>query len=144
MRYLFTLLAFTVLIASTSAKTDDDGGKKKKADNELADRIKISFRSGNSRMLATCLNNQVELVIDSEKIDFSKISSDQAEQILKNFFQKNPPMNFQYVYQGSSNTEVRYSVANFHSKNKDYLVYILIKRAGVNKYVVDTIQFREG
>ena len=57
MQIMVLHIAFTVLIASTSAKTDDDGGKKKKADNELADRIKISFRSGNSRMLATCLNS---------------------------------------------------------------------------------------
>jgi Domain of unknown function (DUF4783) len=145
MKQIFTILAFTLSFAVAVAKEgNDDGGKKKKADNELADRIKISFRSGNSRMLASCLNREVELVIDSEKIDFSKISTDQAEQVLKTFFQKNPPMNFQYVYQGSSNSEVRYSVANFRSRNKDYLVYILIKRAGVNKYVVDTIQFREG
>ncbi len=142
MKYLLSAIIFVLLTSAT--KPNDDDKKLTREDNELADRIRMSFRGGNPRMLASCLNQQVELVIDSEKIDFQKISSQQAEQIFKTFFQKNPPLAFQYVYQGASNADLRYSVGTYRSRNKDFLVYILVKRADANKYVIDTIQFREG
>jgi len=138
-------MSVIIFIFLTSAtKPNDNIVKRTKEDNELADRIRMSFRGGNPRMLASCLNQQIELVIDSEKIDFQKISSQQAEQIFKTFFQKNPPLAFQYVYQGASNKDLRDSVGTYRSRNKDFLVYILVKRAEANKYVIDTIQFREG
>jgi hypothetical protein len=143
MKYIITtllLLSFTFV----QAGGDDDKDKRSKEDNELADRIKMSFKSGNPKMLASCLNNQVELVIDSEKIDFPKVANNQAEVIFKSFFQKNPPLSFSYVYQGSSNAELRYSVANYRSRNKDFLVYILVRRVTGSKYVIETLQFREG
>ncbi|WP_435354065.1 DUF4783 domain-containing protein [Emticicia sp. SJ17W-69] len=138
-KYLMSAIVFIFLTSATKPNTKSIG-----EDNELADRIRMSFRGGNPRMLASCLNQQIELVIDSEKIDFQKISSQQAEQIFKIFFQKNPPLAFQYVYQGASNADLRYSVGTYRSRNKDFLVYILVKRADANKYVIDTIQFREG
>jgi len=147
MKYLMSAIIFIFLTSATRPKKDDtkkDDTKISKEDKELADRIRMSFRGGNPRMLASCLNQQVELVIDSEKIDFRKISSQQAEQIFKTFFQKNPPLTFQYVYQGSSNADLRYSVGTYRSRNKDFLVYILVRRADANRYVIDTIQFREG
>lgn len=142
MKYLMSAVVFIFLTSAT--RPNDDDSKRSREDNELADRIRMSFRGGNPRMLASCLNQQVELVIDSEKIDFQKISSQQAEQIFKSFFQKNPPLAFQYVYQGASNADLRYSVGTYRSRNKDFLVYILVRRADANKYVIDTIQFREG
>ena len=143
MKYLMSAIIF-IFLTSSATRPNKDDSKISKEDKELADRIRMSFRGGNSRMLASCLNQQVELVIDSEKIDFRKISSQQAEQILKSFFQKNPPLAFQYVYQGASNADLRYSVGTYRSRNKDFLVYILVRRADANKYVIDTIQFREG
>lgn len=142
MKYIITMLLLLSFTFVQAGGEDDD--KKKKEDNELADRIKMSFKSGNPKMLASCLSSQVELVIDSEKIDFPKITSTQAEIIFKSFFQKNPPLSFNYVYQGSSNSELRYSVANYRSRNKDFLVYILVKRISGSKYVIETLQFREG
>jgi hypothetical protein len=142
MKYFISVI---ILIFFTSATLSKEGIKAHaRLDNELADRIRMSFRAGNSRMLASCLNQQVELVIDSEKIDFQKISAQQAEQIFKSFFQKNPPLTFQYEYQGASNAHLRYSVGTYRSRNKDFLVYILVRKAEANKYVIDTIQFREG
>ena len=142
MKYLVSAIVLIFLTSATRSNENDY--RPTREDNELADRIRMSFRGGNPRMLASCLNQQVELVIDSEKIDFQKISSQQAEQIFKTFFQKNPPLAFQYVYQGASNTDLRYSIGTYLSRNKDFLVYILVKKVDANKYVIDTIQFREG
>ncbi len=141
-KYIFAALVLIIFINASKIRREVVVTEKK-ADNELTDRIRMSFKGGNPKMLATCLNQEIELVIDSEKIDFQKISSQQAEQIFRLFFQHNPPLSFQYVYQGASNVDLRYSVANYRSRNKDFLVYILVKRDSNNKYVIDTIQFRE-
>lgn len=141
-KYIFAVLVLIIFVNASKIRREVVVTEKK-ADNELTDRIRMSFKGGNPKMLATCLNQEIELVIDSEKIDFQKISSQQAEQIFRLFFQHNPPLSFQYVYQGASNVDLRYSVANYRSRNKDFLVYILVKRDSNNKYVIDTIQFRE-
>jgi hypothetical protein len=143
MKYIITIFVLLLFVNAVRIREEDDG-RKKKEDNELADRIRMSFRSGNSKMLSMCLNQDIELVIDSEKIDYQHIGSQQAEILLKSFFQKNPPISFQYVYQGSSNSDVRYSVGNYKSRNKDFLIYILTKKTANGKYMVNTIQFREG
>ncbi len=41
---------------------------------ELTESILQSFKNGNSKLLASCFNQKIELVIDSEKIDFQKIT----------------------------------------------------------------------
>ncbi|WP_337044146.1 DUF4783 domain-containing protein [Emticicia sp. 17c] len=141
MKYIFSVLILILFV--NASKIDTETSNKKRKENEITDRIRLSFRGGNPKMLASCLNNEIELVIDSEKIDFQKISSEQAEQIFKSFFQRNPPLSFQYVYQGASTTDLKYSVGNYRSRNKDFLVYILVKKDIHNKFVIDTIQFRE-
>ncbi|MBA4853063.1 DUF4783 domain-containing protein [Emticicia sp. BO119] len=142
MKYVFAALVLIVFVNASKPKGRVETPKKS-IDNALTDRIRMSFKGGDPKMLASCLNQEIELIIDSEKIDFQKISSQQAEQIFKLFFQHNPPLSFQYVYQGASNIDLKYSVANYRSRNKDFLVYILVKRGDNNKYVIDTIQFRE-
>lgn len=144
MKYIITFFVLLLFVNVNATKPRYDDRKRTKEDNELADRIKMSFRSGNSKMLTLCLNPDLELVIDSEKIDYQHISASQAEILLKSFFQKNPPISFQYVYQGSSNSDVRYSVGNYKSRNKDFLIYILTKKTSGGKYMINTIQFREG
>lgn len=142
LKYVFSALV-TILFINASKPDGRVLTPKNRIDNELTDRIRMSFKGGNPKMLASCLSQDIELIIDSEKIDFQKISSQQAEQIFKLFFQHNPPLSFQFVYQGASNIDLRYSVGNYRSRNKDFLVYILVKRGENNKYVIDTIQFRE-
>jgi hypothetical protein len=140
-KYLISAITFIFL---SSVMRPNYEGIKSGAANELAEKISLSFKGGNPRLLASCLNQQIELLIDSEKIDFQKISSQQAEQIFKSFFQKNPPLTFQYIYQGTSGNHLRYSVGTYRSRNKDFLVYILVRRTEADRYVIDTIQFREG
>ena len=91
--------------------------------------------------LVALFNKNVELVIDSEKVDFSKISTSQAEQILKAFFKKHPPHDFQFVYQSTGAT-MRYNTGTYLTGTDAYLVYILLKKAG-NQYVVETLHFRK-
>lgn len=108
---------------------------------DLNQRIKQSLRSGNAQDLTALFNKNVELVIDSEKVEFSRIGVSQAEQILRSFFKKRPPRNFQFVYQGGSPT-VRYHTGTYWSGTDAFLVYILLKKSG-NQYLIETLHFRK-
>jgi hypothetical protein len=57
MKYLMSAIIFIFLTSATRPNKDDS--KISKEDKELADRIRMSFRGGNPRMLASCLNQQV-------------------------------------------------------------------------------------
>ena len=137
MKYIYCALIF--LLLTSSSKNTTIGF----TDIELSEKIRSSLKNGNYKMLSTCFDNQIELIIDSDKIDFQKIQVNQAEQIFKSFFQKNPPLSFQYIYQGTSNKDLRYNVGSFKSRKKDFVVYMLIKKSGKDRYVINTMQFRE-
>jgi Domain of unknown function (DUF4783) len=134
MKILWSIcLLFSLLLPVT--------GKKDK-ENEMTLRIKTSLRTGNAKELSAFFGQNVELLIDSEKVDFSKISNAQAEQILRTFFKKKPPRNFQFVYQGTASS-IKYSTGMYQSSAESYLVYILMKRASNSQYMIETLQFRK-
>ncbi len=108
--------------------------------NSLPDRIRTSLRTGNARDLVRLFSPRVELIVDSERINSSKVSSAQAEMILRAFFKKYPPTDFQYVYQGTS-TAIQYSTGTYRSGDDSYLVYILLKR-GNEGYTIGTLHLR--
>ncbi|TAE91213.1 MAG: DUF4783 domain-containing protein, partial [Runella slithyformis] len=58
---------------------------------EIAEKIKSSIRTGNAQSLADHFEKNLELVIDTEKVSFRNVRSDQAGVILKTFFKKHPP-----------------------------------------------------
>lgn len=112
--------------------------------NELSKIISTSFKIGNSDLLATCLDKEIELIIDGDRIEFQKLPSHQAENILKSFFKKNPPLSFRYVYQGNNNSELKYCIGNYKSKNRDYMVYMLIKKDKNDRFVLNALQLKMG
>jgi hypothetical protein len=102
---------------------------------------KTALKTGNSRDLARYFNRDLELIVESENVEFDKVSNTQAELILKNFFQKNPAKDFNYVHQGSSPEGAQYSTGTYQSQNGKYLVYIVLKQFS-GRYLIDRIDFR--
>jgi hypothetical protein len=111
------------------------------AQGDVFSGAKLALKSGNSRDLARHFNNNIELIVESENVEFDKVSNTQAELILKNFFQKNPAKDFNYVHQGSSPEGAQYSTGTYQAQNGKYLVYIVLKQFG-GKYMIDRIDFR--
>ncbi|MFM9027665.1 MAG: DUF4783 domain-containing protein [Bacteroidota bacterium] len=58
-----------------------------------------AFRTGDSRTIAGFFEKSVDLTLMDKEADYS---ASQAELMLKDFFQKNPPKSFQLVHQGSN------------------------------------------
>lgn len=111
---------------------------------EITETIRTSLRSGQAHELALCFDRQIELVIDAETVDFPVVRAEQAEQILKAFFKKYPPRNFQYVYQGST-SRIRYSTGTYQSNGQTFSVYVLMKQATRHSggYLVNTLHLRK-
>ncbi|NBA84526.1 DUF4783 domain-containing protein [Emticicia sp. CRIBPO] len=141
MKYFIGL--FIVLILSGASPVKKENEISVKNINDMSTLISKSFKIGNSQMLGTCLDKVIELHIDADRIDFEKLSSAKAETIMDNFFKKNPPVSFTFVYKGDMETDLKYFIANYRSKNKEYLVYMLFKKRKDSNYVINTLQLKQ-
>lgn len=109
------------------------------AQNEVINNVRDALKAGSSRELSKHLNNTVEISINGEKSSYSR---NQAEFVLKDFFNKYPSQGFRYVHQGSSKEGLKYTVGNYTYDRGEFRVFMLIKQiSGV--YLVDKIDFNE-
>lgn len=90
----------------------------------LPDKITSSFSSGNTTELSKFFDNSIELIILNEENVYSK---SQAEQILKNFFKKNPPINFVIIHEGGKEVS-RYAIGKLNSSTGTFRVTIYMSK----------------
>lgn len=83
------LLMFILLISSTAIRAQSEG--------TLPSEITEATRNGDAIELANYFNNKIELVLPSNSGVFSK---QQAQFMLKDFFNTYPPTSFQLIHQG--------------------------------------------
>lgn len=92
----------------------------------LQNDIKEAFLKGNARQLSLCFNDVVDLVINGIDATYSRY---QAEIILNDFFQKNPPQSFRIEQEGKTSTYVTYTIATYTtSSGCIFRVYYVIKK----------------
>ncbi|MBK6978941.1 MAG: DUF4783 domain-containing protein [Cytophagaceae bacterium] len=137
MKYIVGLIAIVTLIGTSSYR------ERKLNVNDISSIVGQSFRTGSSEQLVGCLDKEIELIIDGDRVEYQNIPAQKAQLILNSFFKKNPPVSFSYVYQGNNSAELKYCIGNYHSKKSDYLVYMLIKKTKGDKYLVNTLQLKK-
>jgi hypothetical protein len=93
---------------------------------KIPDQIILGLKSGNAKTISAYFNENIELVILEKENICSKA---QAEQILRDFFNKNKPSGFTLIHQGGEET-ASYAVGNYESGTNSYRVYLLLKRKG--------------
>ena len=108
-----------------------------RAQDDVINNVKMAMKTGSSKELSQYFGSMVELNFDGEKSSYSK---SQAEFVLKDFFKKNPPVNFEYIHQGSSKQGFRYVIGNYSIENSSFRIWILFKKDN-ERYYVDTIDF---
>ena len=99
--------------------------------------IRISIKTGNSHGLSTLMNKVIELKTENENGTYSKT---QAEFILKNFFRKYPPTNFEYNHVGSSPGGAKYMIGTYTSGSQSFRVYIKLRKIDT-KFFIDNLDF---
>ncbi len=98
---------------------------------QVPDEIIVGLRTGNASSLAKYFNQNVELVVlDNENV-YSKA---QAEQVLVDFFKKNPPQKFVIIHQGGKD-DSSYVIGNLQVPSNKFRVYFLIKTKNNMPYI---------
>jgi hypothetical protein len=99
--------------------------------------VRMAIKSGSSKELAKYFGEFVELHFDGDRSSYSK---SQAEFVLRDFFKKYPPVDFQYVHQGNSGEGLKYAIGKYIISNGSYRIWLLFKKTS-DTYYVDTIDF---
>lgn len=92
---------------------------------EFMDDLSVLFKSGNSKEIAKSFNSSVELSIINDEDVYSKV---QAEQILKDFFNKYAPSNSTVVHLINTNPNMRFGILSLSTRNGKFRVSITSKK----------------
>lgn len=95
--------------------------------NDIYDKVATAIKSGNAKELAAMFDNSIEITILESEQTYSKA---QAEQVVKDFFLKNPPKTFEVIHRGSSNEGSKYGIGTLTASGKTFRVYFLVKQKG--------------
>lgn len=99
---------------------------------DIPPKIFDAMKVGNATELAKHFNSSVELVILDKDDVYSK---QQAEQILKSFFEKNKVKSFALLHQGGKEG-AQYAIGNLETvSGKIYRVYFLVKESTGNPLI---------
>ena len=118
---VFTLLLLSVFTLSAQDNTD------------IIEKVEEALKSSNSKELAKLLNERVEIKLGKDRKEYSV---SQAEIVLKQFFQKQPADDTEFVHQGNSQGGIIYAIGNYTSGNTSYRVVLRAKeyKAGYKVY----------
>jgi hypothetical protein len=125
---LFTLsLIFTALHLSAFAQ------------DEVISSVRVAFKGNNSKEVARFFNNTLELIIQPESVELDNASNAQAEQVLKNFFEKYPVKEFSWDgHQGASPAGGVYRTGTYEGNGGKFTVFMVLKQSG-GKYMIDRL-----
>jgi len=101
--------------------------------------VQESLKSSSSRELVKYLHERVEIKLDNEKKDYS---TNQAEIVLKQFFQKNPADSTEFIHDSKSDGGIVYAIGSYVSGNKKYRVVIRAKQFKTD-YKIYRLEFTE-
>lgn len=95
-----------------------------KAQSDVINNVRAALKTGSSKELTRYFHNNVEMIIDGQPSDYSKT---QAEFVLKDFFKKYPPVDFQYIHQGASKEGIKYAIGKYTFENGSFRVLLRAK-----------------
>jgi hypothetical protein len=94
---------------------------------DINTKVSQAIQSSNTSELAKYFNNSIDLTIPDSEGTYSKV---QAEQILKSFFSKYPPVSFTINHKGNSKDGSQYAIGTYKSKLVSFRTYYLTKPIG--------------
>ncbi|MBD2699080.1 DUF4783 domain-containing protein [Spirosoma sp. BT702] len=111
-------------------------------DVDITQAVGTSLRSGDASQLSTRFAKNIELVIDTEHVEFSSVQSTHAALILRSFFKKYPPQSFQFIYRGASD-KLRYSTGTYVTGGQLFSVYVLMRQNANQQFTINALHFRK-
>lgn len=89
------------------------------------DPIISAIQGGSSSELARYFNPTISLNINGQQGEYSK---NQAEIVLKDFFKKNPPIDFSLVFKNENQSSVSTYIGEYASGQGSYKVFIKVSQ----------------
>lgn len=86
-----------------------------------------AIQNADARSLSLCFGKTVDLALPGNEGIHSRT---QAEMILKDFFQANPPSEVSIKHQGSSRDGASFVIASYKSETRQFRVYFLVREGG--------------
>ena len=119
----YKTLAFVLIILMVSGFSQFTIATK--AQGDVLNAVRAAIKMGSSKELVKHLNNRIDLVIDGDQASYSKT---QAEFVLKDFFKKYPPSDFQYIHKGASKDGLKYAIGKYSHQGGTFRVVLRSKK----------------
>lgn len=107
------------------------------AQSEVINNVRSAIKAGSSKELSKYLSEMVSLKIEGVQSNYSKT---QAEYVLKDFFGKYKPSDFQYVHQGASEGGLKYAIGRYSYEGGSFRVVLRSKNLN-GGYKVSSLDF---
>ncbi|WP_235324621.1 DUF4783 domain-containing protein [Pedobacter lusitanus] len=101
---------------------------------DIVDSLSALFKTGNSKEISKSFSPSVELTINEEEDVYTKA---QAEQILREFFTKNTPVNSTVVHLINTNPNYRFGILSLSSKNGKFRVAVTLKKTANTFFITE-------
>ncbi len=120
-RFLFTLVLFFSVFSSSFAQT------------EFLDDITFAFKNADQRTLSKYFGNKIEITLLDQSNVFSK---SQAEMVMKDFFGKYDPIDFQILYKNNPSSDAaRFAIGQLDTRAGKFRIYFILKTSESGVYL---------
>lgn len=120
-RLLFTLILLIGLFSSSFAQT------------EFLEEVTFAFKNADQRILSKYFGNKIEITLLDQSSVYSK---SQAEMVMKDFFSKYDPIDFQILYKNNpTNDAARFAIGQLDTKSGKFRIYFILKTSEAGTYL---------
>lgn len=103
------------------------------APRDISADIAASIRIGSARELARYFGNSVDLTVTGKQEMYSRA---QAEQVIRGFFAKHPPVSFVLRHRSPPTATNPYGIGTYMSTHKQkFRIYFLIRKIGNQQFI---------
>jgi len=103
------------------------------AQSEFVDDVTLAFKSADQRLLSKYFANKIEITLLDQSNVFSK---SQAELVMKDFFSKFDPIDFQILYKNNPSSDAaRFAIGQLETKAGRFRIYFILKTSDNNVYL---------
>jgi hypothetical protein len=108
---------------------------------DIVDELLIHFKAGNSKEIARNFAASVELIVIDQEDVYSKA---QSEQILRDFFLKNPPTKIALIHRLNNNQNFRFAAFSLGTKTGKYRVTVTLNlKKLTNTFLVTELRIEQ-
>jgi hypothetical protein len=103
------------------------------AQTEILEDITTAFKNADQRLLSKYFGNKIEITLLDQSNVFSK---PQAEMVMKDFFSKFNPTEFQILYKNNPSADAaRFAIGQFETESGKFRIYFILKNIDNNVFL---------